>query len=833
MPKAGKAGTARRPATGRTRLLLIGALAGIASPAVAQVPPPDPISVPISVPISAPVIAQAGLRDFDIAAQPLAAGLIEFARQSGLQVSAETGIIGSATTTGVRGRMTAAQALAALLSGTGLVYRLTGTMVVVEKAGAGSSSGAIQLDPVQVQGYPVPSQALIDNIPPPYAGGQVATGGQLGLLGNRDVMDSPFNQTSYTAKKAQDQQAKTVRDVLADDPSVRTWAPDGGVGPDQVRIRGFNVLAMSTSYGGLYGLLPAYSLMPELAERIEVLNGPSAMLNGMPPGGSIGGTINIVPKRAPDQPLAQVTANYASNTQFGGHVDLAHRFGADKQLGIRFNGVFRGGETAVQDNTDQRALAVLGLDFRGEHVRLSADAGYQNQYVTGVVPYLGLAAGVPLPWAPAARINQGQSWSNAERKDLFVAVRGEVDITEKVTAYAAFGAHDNRATYLASGGVTITGLDGNATAWQANFSEYYTYLTGEAGARALVDTGPIGHEFAFAATTLDQTYGTGFVQGTPFATNVYAPNDVARASIPTPAANKTGTSTLSGLALADTLSAADKRIQLTIGARLQQVSSANFNTTTGAQTSSYDQNALSPSVALVFKPWQHVSIYGNWIQGLQPGTVVGSTFANAGEVFPPYKSTQYEAGVKVDWGRLTTTASVFQITQPSILTNTAANTQYLGGEQRNQGLELNIFGEPVKGVRLLGGAMFLNAVLAKTQGGTTDGWIAPFSPGFNLNLAGEWDLSFVPGLTLNGRVVYTGSQYIDTTWPRRSLPDWTRFDLGARYVFENPGAKGKLLVARFNVENVLDANYWSGGNGVSTLFLGMPRTFRLSLTAEF
>ena len=49
----------------------------------------------------------------------------------------------------------------------------------------------------------------------------------------------------------------------------------------------------------------------------------------------------------------------------------------------------------------------------------------------------------------------------------------------------------------------------------------------------------------------------------------------------------------------------------------------------------------------------------------------------------------------------------------------------------------------------------------------------------------------------------------------------------------SPGAKGKLLVARFNVENVLDANYWSGGNGVSTLFLGMPRTFRLSLTAEF
>lgn len=69
--------------------------------------------------------------------------------------------------------------------------------------------------------------------------------------------------------------------------------------------------------------------------------------------------------------------------------------------------------------------------------------------------------------------------------------------------------------------------------------------------------------------------------------------------------------------------------------------------------------------------------------------------------------------------------------------------------------------------------------------------------------------------------------------PRRSLPEWTRFDLGARYAFENPGAKGKLLVARFNVENALEANCWTGGQFTSQLFLGQPRAFRFSLTADF
>ena len=774
-------------------------------------------------------------RTFDIPRQSLVTALNAFGRQAGIQISIDATAARGIEVPGVSGTMRPEQALNQLLAGTGFIARFTGPRaVMLTKPQSGDPSGAVQLDPVQVQGvFPVPPQAMIDNLPPPYAGGQVATGGQLGLLGNRDVMDTPFNQTNYTAKKAQDQQARTVRDVLIDNPSIQASTRDGGVSGDNVRIRGFIANDGNRTYGGLYGILPFLSVMAELAERIEVLNGPNVLLNGMPPGG-IGGTINIVPKRAPDEGLTQMTANYASSAQFGVHADVARRFGPDKQFGVRFNGVFNAGQTAVETTSDQRALGVLGLDFRGEHVRLAADLGYQYQYIGGLIPNLGVANGVPLPWAPDARRNPGPSWNYQDRKDLFGVVRAEVDLTERITAYAAFGAHDNRVEGLNVSVLTAANFGGGVlAATPFNGSQYATYLTGEAGARALVETGPIGHELAVTAMTYENVNGSAFVAGTPFATNIYNPTIIARPSIPTPAAPKTSTQSLTSLGIADTLSAADKRIQLTAGLRLQNVTAQNFNVA-GKPTTGYDQSAVSPAVALVFKPWQNVSVYGNWIQGLQQGIVVGSTFTNAGEVFPPFKSTQYEAGVKVDWGRFTTTVSAFQISQPSVLTNAANNTQFLGGEQRNQGLELNLFGEPLEGVRLLGGVMFLSPVLAKTQGGLTDGWIAPFSPQFNLNLAGEWDLPFVSGLTLNGRVIYTGSQYIDTTWPRRSLAEWTRFDLGARYAFENPGAKGKLLVARFNVENVLDADYWQGGNsGSAGLFVGAPRTFRVSLTADF
>ena len=411
---------------------------------------------------------------------------------------------------------------------------------------------------------------------------------------------------------------------------------------------------------------------------------------------------------------------------------------------------------------------------------------------------------------------------------------GEVDLTERVTAHAAFGAHDSRFTGFYGSSLQAINSNGSATGTADKYNQYDTYLTGDVSLRALVDTGPIGHQLAIGATSLAQDTGFAFIRAPLFDSNFYNPTIIAPPGIPTPMANKSSTVRLSSLGIADTLSSAEKRVQLTVGARLQQVAVTNFNPTTGAQTSYYDQSALSPSVALVVKPfWENESFYANWIQGLQQGSIVGATFTNAGEAFPPFKTTQYEAGVKIDWGRFTATASVFQIFLPPLLTNVATNTQFLGGEQRNQGLEINVFGEPTEGVRLLGGAMFLNPVLSKTQGGLTDGWIAPFAPQLNVNLASEWDTPFAQGLTLIGHMIYTGSQYIDTTWPRRSLPEWKRFDIGARSAFENPGAKGKLLVARFNVENVLDADYWAGGNGPLNMNLGAPRTFRVSLTTDF
>lgn len=73
-----------------------------------------------------------------------------------------------------------------------------------------------------------------------YAGGQVARGGRLGLLGNVDMMDTPFNTLNFTQAVIQDQQARSVADVLQNDPSVRVARGFGNYQELYV-IRGFPV----------------------------------------------------------------------------------------------------------------------------------------------------------------------------------------------------------------------------------------------------------------------------------------------------------------------------------------------------------------------------------------------------------------------------------------------------------------------------------------------------------------------------------------------------------------------------------------------------------------
>lgn len=217
-----------------------------------------------------------------------------------------------------------------------------------------------------------------------YAGGQVTYTNNMGFLGNKDFLDTPFSAISYTDKFIADQQAVDITDVIAaTDPAVYTSGASGE-SLESYYIRGFASSSNDVTVNGLTGMAPYYRSSPEMFERVEVLKGPSAMLNGMSPNGSIGGSVNLVTKRAGDEPLTQLTTRYLSDSQLGAHVDIGRRFGEDKQFGVRINGAYREGDSAVDDQEKQAQSAAIALDWRGERARVSADLYTTTDHVDGL-----------------------------------------------------------------------------------------------------------------------------------------------------------------------------------------------------------------------------------------------------------------------------------------------------------------------------------------------------------------------------------------------------------------------------------------------------------------
>ena len=187
------------------------------------------------------------------------------------------------------------------------------------------------------------------------------------------------------------------------------------------------------------------------------------------------------------------------------------------------------------------------------------------------------------------------------------------------------------------------------------------------------------------------------------------------------------------VAIADTMSVLDDRMLLTVGGRWQGIDITNFNTT-GAVTSRPQNEAITPAVALVVKPINNLSLYGNYIEGLTSGGIAPIGAVNVGQVFPAIVAKQIEVGAKYDFGSVGVSLAAFEITQPNGFTNPATNVFSVDGEQRNRGLEFNTFGEVAPGLRLLGGVSLIDGVQTKTAGGLFDGRSAVGVPDVQFNL---------------------------------------------------------------------------------------------------
>ncbi|OIN46994.1 energy transducer TonB [Pseudomonas azotoformans] len=667
------------------------------------------------------------------------------------------------------------------------------------------------------------------DLPEVLAGGQVARGARLGMMGNKDVMDTPFSVTSYTAKTLADLQTVTVADALERDPSVRSTGQAGGI-VDSFFIRGFAIGEGNLgelAYDGVYGVAPNYRAFTEYAERVEVLKGPGALMYGISPNSGVGGVINIVPKRPLDQDLTRFTGSYASDTQVGGHLDISRRFGDENQFGVRFNGSLQGGDTVVDNQNRDVGIGAIALDYRGERLRLNLDYISQKESWEGASRPFTIAPGVEVPSAPNGRTSLPQKWGWSDTKEQSLLLGGEYDLNDNLSVFAHAGGGRSDVKRMSDQVPRILNDAGDTS----NIPGYYKFnvdrSTADVGLRGLFATGPVTHITTLMATRYQDELSRGITNGKEIRSNIYHPVDTPKQSINTPKVLRISETELSGVALSDTLGFLDDRLQLTLGMRHQSIESRNYNSN-GGVSSRYDASANTPLLGVVIKPWEDVSLYYNYVEGLSKGDAAPGTATNAGETFAPYESKQHEVGVKYEHGTFMTTIALFQIEKPS--GELGANGVYsVQAEQRNRGVELSMFGEVAPGTRLMGGVTFLDGELTKSATAANRGNKPVGVPDIQANLWAEWDTPWLEGFTLTGGAIYTDSQYVNQA-NTQELDAWTRIDAGARYATR---IEGRPTTFRATVQNVFDREYWSGVASYGAFSPGYPRTLQLSATVDF
>ncbi|MBP6861042.1 MAG: TonB-dependent receptor [Neisseriaceae bacterium] len=656
----------------------------------------------------------------------------------------------------------------------------------------------------------------------------------VGILGNLDYMNNPYNVISYGRTAIQNQQARSVGGFINKyDASINVLGSDT-YAVDVMTVRGIFVSPMGTSVNGLAGMAGYHKIPSNGIEAIQVTKGPSAMLKGVSLSNSVGGDVNLTTKRAGNEPLNEIGLSFLARNRLGGTLDIGRRFGPEQEWGVRFNSEYREGDGMRQKQEEKTTLNALALDYRSDRFRASIDAMVNNANASANRGVLmsdatqGVASiNGQLPPAPNGKINFDQSWIKQKSRDRMIMGRLEFDVTDDLMAYGTLGYSTNFLAAPNIGNWFITKpLDPNAIfgsfspAALSNFKTKRKTVSSEIGANGTFNWGQIQHNWGISGTLSQykENVGSSFYtlpddcKGSTI-TNVTNCEFDVNSNTPFHIIDNRIRGRLASIAVADTITFWDGKLQTTLGVRQQQIKNKSYSNGT---TTDRSQTATTPTIGIVFKPVNNLSIYGNYVEALAPGDAAPFNATNAGEVMSPYKTKQKELGIKKDFGSWLASAAVFEIERASGLIDHDTLVFSSDGKRRNRGVELSFSGEPLSGLRLSSSTAWIKSKRINYDPNSFSGSDVFPAPKFSSKLNLEWDIPNARQLTLLGSVIHTGKTTVDgydfytgQTVPTK-VPAWTRVDLGVVGKFNN--LLGKETTLQLTLENAFNKRYWSVGD---------------------
>jgi len=605
-------------------------------------------------------------------------------------------------------------------------------------------------------------------------------------------------------------------------------------------------------------------------ERVDILKGPASLLYGRT---EPGGLINIITKRPLEEPMLALEQQVGSFDNERTQLDAGGPLSPGGSLLYRFNAAWQTSGSFRDIPDSHRVFVAPVVTWKARDT--TAFTAYL-QYLNSRDPSdsgLPLVGDRPPPVPRSRSVDEG---GQIHTTDLRIGVEASHDFADGWAMSAHLDARWLRAPQspqiaLAADGLVPIQCGPSACPVDRRLvaiptAQGYTYYASVDGTR----------DFYFwhmrHSVLLDvDFFQTGAYSEWDTATDFSLTTDLYQSSsMPVPVALLSNPNQRTQRNTGERWSAALIQDQIEIGSRVylllglrQDAAVAHSGQTiytpqNGGNWSPYYINsvrvrALKHREGIVWRALPWLSLYAKYSEnlGATPGLYLGADGAT-GLFVPQQSANEWEGGLKVglDNERIAGTLAFFRLTKSNIaspLLEPALDPSgylFLTGTARNQGVELDIHGEVLPGLQLLGSYAYISSRILNSVSNSVSN-----SVGNGAELIGS-DGDRLFGVPRNGGSVWASYRFSDTLFRGLKagvgviargaregdnandyvLPGFVKWNTFASYGWTLGGAH---FSAQLNIDNVFDKSYFESVSGTRTVMPGYPRRWLASLRVEF
>lgn len=258
----------------------------------------------------------------------------------------------------------------------GIFLTLVGTI-------SGTAAPVTQLDEVVVTANRIEEKGTMP-------GGFVRQNTNLGLSGEKDIMDVPYTAQSLSQKSiaVMVMPTRQIDQALANVPSIRT-----GTSPIKTD---FSIRGIGANGASLYlNNIPGFFIMcagpePNTIDHADVVIGPAATLSGSVqsyngPDGGQPGSIYLYTKKPAETDFSRYTQTFSGYGDWGEYIDISrNHLGGDQSWGIRMYGQYdRGGLSSISGAGSKKRNLFVDISHETERNKTNIFGGYYDYRIYG------------------------------------------------------------------------------------------------------------------------------------------------------------------------------------------------------------------------------------------------------------------------------------------------------------------------------------------------------------------------------------------------------------------------------------------------------------------